>query len=147
MRPRTVLVVAEAFGGSLDAPRVAGAIGRGLRAGEPEFEGDPCPIDTAEATRGTDTTHALPRDFDVRMRSSHAVIVATERLDHETLLRGGGAFEAATRARQAGVPCYAIAAHDGLDRFEARILDLQVVLTAGDARALVRAGMKLAGMV
>jgi glycerate kinase len=138
MRQRTVLVVAEAFGGDLDAAHVASSIGRGLTAGEPELEGDPCPIEAAET---------LPGDFDVRMRSSHAVIVAAGRLDHETLLRGGGAFEAATRARQAGVPCYAIAAHDGLDRFEARILDLQVVLTAGNERALVRAGRKLAEMV
>ena len=138
MRPRTLLVVAEAFAGDLDAARVAGAIGRGLLAGDPEFEGDPCPIEAA----GT-----LPRDFDTRMRSSHAVIVAAGRLDHETLLRGGGAFEAATRARQAGVPCYAIAAHDGLDSFEARILDLQVVLTAAHARALTRAGRQLAGIL
>jgi glycerate kinase len=56
-------------------------------------------------------------------------------------------FEIATRARQGGVPCYAIAAHNALDPFEARILDLQVVLEAGGERGLSAAGRKLAGLV
>lgn len=139
MTPSTVLVVAEAFGGTLDGARVAGAIGRGVRAGRPELGTDLCPLEEPPAE--------LPRDFDERMRGAHAVVIAARRLDHETLLRGGGVSEIATRARQAGVPCYAIAAHDGLDRFEARILDLQVVLEAGNERELATAGRKLAGMM
>lgn len=138
MPPRTVLVAAEAFDGDLDAVRVAAAIGRGLHAGDPTLESDPCPIDAIDP---------LSHDFDERMRSSRAVVIVAGRLDHETLLRGGGAFEVATRARQAGVPCYAIAAHDALDRFEARILDLQMVLVAIDERGLVRTGRLLAGIV
>jgi hypothetical protein len=130
-----MLVAAQSFGEELDGAQVARAIGRGLRAGNPELEADVCPLDASDG---------LPGDFDLRMRRSYAMVVAAKRLDHETLLLGGGVFEAATRARQAGVPCYAIADHDGLDRFEARILDLQVVLEANGERGLTAAGRKLA---
>jgi glycerate kinase len=72
------------------------------------------------------------------------VVLVTRVLDHETLLRGGGAFEIATRARQAGVPAYAIAQRNALDLFETRILDLQIVLDVGDAKGLEAAAAKLA---
>jgi hypothetical protein len=51
------------------------------------------------------------------------------------------------------VPAYAIVGHNDLDPFEARILDLQVVLQAGDkqgrtkARRLTLAGESLAELV
>jgi glycerate kinase len=63
------------------------------------------------------------------MRAAHAVIVGEGRLDAQTLL-GKAAGEAATRARQAGVPCFAIVGQDGLDRFGHRMLDLQTVSEA-----------------
>ena len=58
-------------------------------------------------------------------------------------MRGGGLFEVATRARQAGVPAYAVARRNDLDLFEMRILDLQVVLEAKDERELEGAGRAL----
>ena len=57
------------------------------------------------------------------------------------------AFEVATRARQSGVPCYAVAARNGLSSFDARVLDLQVVLEAASAPALARAGRTLAAII
>lgn len=84
--------------------------------------------------------------FDVRMRASRAVVVGAARLDERTLL-GSGVFEVATRARQAGVPAYAVAGENALSRFDARILDLQVIVEANNPRALRRVGEQLAGMV
>jgi glycerate kinase len=68
-------------------------------------------------------------DYDARMRAAAAVIVGEGRLD-ETSLQGKALGEAATRARQAGVPCFAIVGSNGLDLFGARMLDLQRVLEA-----------------
>lgn len=84
--------------------------------------------------------------FDERMRSARAVIVGEGRMDHGTLA-GKAPFEIATRARQSGVPAYAVTGENALDRLEARIMDLQVVLQAVDERALVRAGKQLALLV
>jgi glycerate kinase len=137
--PRTVLVAAETFGGKLGAALAARAIGRGLRAEDPAIETDVC---TIEGPR-----EALPGDFDKRMRGARTVVIAAGRLDHETLLRSDAAAEIATRARQAGVPCCAVTSRDGLDLFEARILDLQIVLEARDAHGLERAGRRLASLM
>jgi glycerate kinase len=130
-----VLVAAQDFGEGLDGARVAEAIGRGLVAARPELKADPSPI------------NVLPADLDSRMRHARAVVIAAKHLDHETLLRRDNACEVATRARQTGVPCYAVAASVGLDLFEARVLDLQVVLEAREERALIAAGKRLAGIV
>jgi glycerate kinase len=144
----TVLVAAEAFDEELDGASVAQAIGRGMSAGNPELKTDLCPTETPKAPDGDE--QSKPRcnldslGFDTRMRRSRAVVVATPVLDHNTLLRASTAFEIATRARQSGVPCYAITGRDDLDLFQARILDLQVVLEAGDARELRAAGKRLA---
>jgi glycerate kinase len=145
----TVLLAAEAFGGKLDAARTARAIGRGLGAGDPGLETDLCPIGTLETDLCPIGAPAadLPQDIDARMRKARAVVIAAAHLDHETLLRGDAVSEIATRARQAGVPCYAVAGSDELDLFEARILDLQVVLEARGESGLRSAGRKLAGMV
>jgi glycerate kinase len=147
---KTVLVLAESFGGSLNATRVAGAIGRGLCA-EERLECDLCPLEVEtdepanaspiEASRLLDGL-----DFDRRMRAARALVIARERLDDRTLA-GSVAFEAATRARQGGAPAYAVTGHNALDPFEARIVDLQVILEAGTTRALNAAGRKLAGLV
>jgi glycerate kinase len=130
--PTTVLIAAQDFGEQLDGARVAEAIGHGLRAARPELEADRCPIEV------------LPANLDARMRQARAVVIAAKHLDHETLLRRDNACEVATRARQTGVPCYAVATDVGLDLFEARILDLQVVVQAASRRDLVTAGQELA---
>jgi glycerate 2-kinase len=67
--------------------------------------------------------------YDDRMRQAAAVIVGEGRLD-QTSLQGKALGEAATRARQAGVPCFAIVGTNALDLFGARMLDLQRVLEA-----------------
>lgn len=161
---KTVLVLAESFGGNLNATRVADAIGRGLCSDE-HLECDLCPLGTTasdptdtpsgEASRLPDVLDFDRReaskpldvlDFDRRMRAARALVIARERLDDRTLA-GSVAFEAATRARQSGVPAYAVTAHDALDQFEARIVDLQVIFEAGTTRALNAAGRKLAKLV
>ncbi|HMJ02390.1 MAG TPA: glycerate kinase [Conexibacter sp.] len=85
-------------------------------------------------------------DYDARMRAARAVIVGEGRLDLGTLA-GKAPGEAATRARQAGVPCFAAVGSRTLDAFGARILDLQSVIEAGDADALEAAGRELATLV
>jgi glycerate kinase len=158
---RTVLVAAERFGElpgaerfgeGLSAERAAAAIGRGLRAADPTLEVDLCPVEPTDEEDREDAAKLLEaRGFDRRMRAARAVVIVAARLDERTLLTGsrsaGPVFEIATRARQAGVPAYAAAAESTLSLFDARILDLQVVLQARDARALRRAGEKLAGIV
>ena len=62
------------------------------------------------------------------------MIVGEGRLD-ATSLQGKIAAEIATRARQIGVPAHAIVGSCALDRFDARILDLQEILEAGDEAA------------
>jgi len=85
-------------------------------------------------------------DFDARMRAARAVVVGEGRLDLGTLA-GKAPGEVATRARQAGVPCFAAVGSRTLDAFGARILDLQAVLEAGDGQALETAGRRLATLV
>ncbi len=135
MIPRTVLIAVEPFSQWLNTERAGAAIGRGLQAGDPSLGVDVCPIEPT-----------TPADFDARMRAARAVVVGAERLDEHTLL-GSAVFEIATRARQAGVPAYAVTGENALSLFDARILDLQVILQARDTRALRRAGEKLAGVV
>jgi glycerate kinase len=81
--------------------------------------------------------------FDARMRAARAVIVGAGRLERATL-RGRVTGEIATRARQAGVPCHAVAGTDAIDRFDARILDLQAILEATTVAELEAAGEALA---
>jgi glycerate kinase len=82
-------------------------------------------------------------DFDARMRAARAVVVGEGRMDAQSLL-GKAAGEAATRARQAGVPCHAVVGSNALDPLDRRILDLQVVLEATDLAELEAAGKELA---
>jgi|SRR4051794_9161887 len=83
--------------------------------------------------------------FDTRLRAARALVVGEGRLD-ATTLQGKIAGEAATRARQAGVPCHAIVGQNALDALGRRILDLQVVLEAGTRDELEAAGERLGGM-
>jgi glycerate kinase len=77
------------------------------------------------------------------MRRARALVLAQRRLAESTL-QASAAFELATRARQTGVPCYALTARNGLDAFDARMLDLQLVIEARDLAALQAAGRRLA---
>jgi hypothetical protein len=146
MISNTVLVLAGPFGQRLTAERVAAAFARGLTA-EGHLESDPCPLDENLGERSEQASKLLDQaDFDRRMRAARAIVIVCARLDDRTLA-GSVAFEAATRARQSGVPAYAVTGHDALDPFEARIVDLQVILQAGTSRALSAAGAKLAALV
>jgi glycerate kinase len=146
MIPQTLLVAGTAFGERLDAERVTDAIALGLRDGGRPAEA--CPLATATAaTRGVGIAMLLESlDFDARMRSARAVVLAALRL-HEDTLAGSVTFEIATRARQAGVPAYAVTGEDLLDSFDARILDLQTIVQARTHRSLRSAGRKLATLV
>lgn len=139
--PDRLLLATCAWSDELPATRVAAAIARGVRTGGTRAGGtraggmvapEECPIEDGP-----------PADFDDRMKLARAVIVGAGRLSRETL-RDSPAFEIATRARQAGVPAYAVTAVDELSLFDARMLDLQVVLQAGDAQALRAVGRRLA---
>lgn len=153
MISKTVLVLAEAFDEALDAERVAAALARGLEADD-RLDCDLCPIQapaTSQTARPVGRASAASaaldeHSFDERMRAARALVIVREQLD-ERALAGSVAFEAATRARQGGVPAYAVTARDELDPFEARIVDLQVVLEASSSRDLIAAGRKLTAIV
>jgi glycerate 2-kinase len=80
--------------------------------------------------------------FDRRMRSARAVVTGEGKLDQQSLA-GKAVSEVATRARQAGVPCFAVCGRHELDAFGARVLDLQAVLEAGTVSELEQAGRRL----
>jgi glycerate kinase len=138
--PQTLLVASGAFGERLPAARVAAAIGRGLQAGG-RPDADLCPIVPTDGEGVRELLDAL--EFDARMRRARAVIIGDAHL-HARTLAGTVTFEIATRARQGGVPAYAVTANNALDAFDARMLDLQLILEASSTRALVAAGRKLA---
>ena len=85
-------------------------------------------------------------DFDRRLRASRAVVVSEGRLD-ATTLEGKALAEAATRARQLGVPAHAIVAINALDAFDARILDLETITEARTFDQLSRAAERLAAQL
>lgn len=134
-----MLIVAGPFSAHLPAKRVGAALGRGLAVGgwpdqeilELQAEGDPS---RPEPPWGSDDEE--------RLRRSRAIVLATARLDPNTL-RGSVFFALATNARQGGIPAFAVSAHNCLSAFDARMLDLQVVLEAKSAKALEEAGAKL----
>ncbi|MCW2996476.1 MAG: glycerate kinase [Solirubrobacterales bacterium] len=84
--------------------------------------------------------------YDARMRRAQAVILGEGRLDDQTL-RGKIVGEAATRARQAGVPCHAIVGHDALEPFGKRIIDVHTVLEAGTLEAIERQAQALVAVL
>jgi hypothetical protein len=134
----------------LSATTVASAIARGIRdAGMPEP--DVCPLPGPDPLRGYGDGEAIRRlldqlDFDARMRRTRAVVLGAAHLEERTLA-GSVTFEIATRARQGGIPAYAITGEDALSAFDARVLDLQVILQARSRGALVGAGRELAELV
>ncbi len=148
--PQGLLVACGPFAAGLPATRVAGAIASGLRAGG-RGELDLCPLELRPGARAG--LHELLRelDFDARMRRARALIVAerdpAERSPGRDRLIASITFELATRARQGGVPAYAITRAGALEPFDARMLDLQVVIAAGSVRTLTAAGRTLAALV
>jgi glycerate 2-kinase len=139
--PTTPLIVTGAFGQTLPAQRVAGALARGLQA-----RGVPA-ADLCALADGADASAALAGpDLDVRMRRARALILG-EWLLEEPTLTGSTTFELATRARQSGIPCYAVTGENRLNSFDARVLDLQLILTARSARELTAAGRRLASVL
>jgi hypothetical protein len=163
--PQTALVVAGQFGDALSGADVVRAIARGLVAGG-LTEPDLCPIEAegrapagvfagAETERGREIRKVFAPDvaallaeldLDTRMRRARAVVLAEPHMDERTL-RGSVTFEIATRARQGGVPAYAVTGKNALAPFDARILDLQLILEANSERALTSAGRKLADVL
>jgi glycerate kinase len=145
MPPRPLLIATGSFGARLSAVAVAAAIARGVRAaGLPEP--DVCPLEFADVP-GSDTRALLDGlSFDARMRGAHAVVIGAERLQERTLA-GSVTFEIATRARQSGVPAYAVTTENRLSLFDARMLDLQVIVEARGAKSLQAAGERLAKLV
>jgi glycerate kinase len=85
-------------------------------------------------------------EFDRRMRASRAVVTGEGKLDQQSLA-GKVVSEVATRARQSGVPCFAVCGRRELDTFGARVLDLQAILEAGTPAQLEAAGRELARLM
>ncbi len=85
-------------------------------------------------------------DFDRRMREARAVIAGEGKLDQQSLA-GKAVSEVSTRARQSGVPCYAIVGRRELDAFGMRVLDLQVVEEGETLEEIEAAARRLAKVV
>ncbi len=145
---RTVLITCCPFG-ALSARRAGSAIGRGLVAGG--WQADLCPIhleDEGRVVPARRDVRALlgALDFDARMRAARAVVLGEWRLEARSPA-DSATFEIATRARQAGVPTYAVTGENLLDAFDARMFDIQLILEASSVRALEAAGRRLARLV
>lgn len=84
--------------------------------------------------------------YDERMRAAQAVVLGEGRLDAQTL-QGKIVGEAATRARQAGVPCHAIVGEDALEPFGHRIIDVHVVREATTLAEIEAAAVALADVL
>jgi glycerate kinase len=140
----TPLILTGAFGSGLPAPRVALALAQGLRAGGVP-EPDLCPLRPG-LEDGAIRARLDALELDERMRRSRAVILGEWLLEEPTLAQSA-MFELATRARQSGVPAYAVSGENRLSAFDARMLDLQLILEASSVRGLTAAGRKLASVI
>jgi glycerate kinase len=140
----TPLIVTGAFGSGLSAPRVARALAEGLRAGG-RPAADLCPLPPG-LEDGAIRARLDALELHERMLRSRAVILG-EWLLEERALAQSTTFELATRARQSGVPAYAVTGENRLNCFDARMLDLQLIVEARSVRALAAAGRKLASVI
>jgi glycerate kinase len=82
-------------------------------------------------------------DADERIQAARAVIVGEGRLDRTTL-EGKIAAEISVRARQMGVPCYAVVGSNGLEAIDQRILDIQAIVEATTLDEIEQAGREIA---
>jgi hypothetical protein len=141
--PRVVLLACAPIGG-VQASGVAAALARGLAAGG-WTETDAYPLDDDRA--GPELAQALTEDrFERRLHRARALLIAVRELEQDGL-PGTAAFDLATRARQGGVPAYAVAGRVEIDAFTARMLDLQLVLAAHGPGGLEQAGRRLAAAI
>jgi hypothetical protein len=135
------LLVCGPFGRELSAAQAGAALAHGLPDADVIALRSTSPR-TKDAQRLLDEEH-----FDRRMLASRAVILAFARLESRHLA-GSLLLEIATRARQSGVPSYAVCADDRLNDFDARLMDIQMILETGrSASGLARVGRKLAGLI
>jgi hypothetical protein len=142
--PQRLLLACGPLGPRLRATAVASALARGIEdAGLSEPDICVLPVSYESSAEVRELLDEL--DFDARMRRARAVVIGTECLEERTLA-GSVTFEIATRARQGGIPAYAVTGENALSAFDARILDLQVILQARSRSALVTAGRKLAAL-
>ena len=142
--PTTPLIATGPFG-ARPAERAGALIARGLhQGGAPAV--DLLALAGEEESPGELRELSEEHHIDARVRDARAVILGQWNLQ-ERALAGSTLFEIATRARQAGVPAYAVAGRNRLDSFDARILDLQLVIEASSERALVAAGRTLATVI
>jgi glycerate kinase len=142
---QSVLIVAEAFGERLSAPLICKTLEDALQRERPGLILELCELAdyAGEPDGSAELRDRLRRiDFDRRMRAARAVVLCRRSLETHTLTRSA-TFEVATRARQAGVPSYAITALNKLDLFQARVLDLQLIIQAASRPALRRAATRL----
>jgi hypothetical protein len=136
--PLAALIVGVAPSPRVSAEAAAREIARGLsEAGAPEP--GLCPLEAVEGPR--ELLDSI--GFDAHMRSARALVILDGCLSPCTLAPSL-TFEMATRARQAGVPAYAVAGENLLDGFAARILDLQLIIQARSRGDLRAAGRRLA---
>jgi len=149
---QTLLIACTPFGPRLPALAVARAIALGMQ-GSGLHEPDLCPVDAPACEAGDDAKISQrvalmleELDLDARLRGARAVVVGAQGLN-EPALAAGAMREIATRARQGGVPAYAITRESALDAFDARVLDLQMVLRAQTRAQLTAAGRELALLV
>jgi glycerate kinase len=80
--------------------------------------------------------------FSDRMRAATFVVTGEGTLDQQTLA-GKACGEVATRCRQSGIACHAVAGRNELDPFQERILDLASVTEATTLDELEAAGRAL----
>ena len=143
--PTKPLIVTGAFGSALAASRVAAALAHGLSS-EGRPEPDVCLLPEALESDPAMRERLQELVPEARLRCARAVIIGEEELEERTLARTA-TFEIATRARQSGVPAYAVADENRLSSFDARMLDLQLIVAARTPRALSAAGRRLASVL
>jgi len=139
--PLAAMIVGVAPSPRISAQSASRELARGLTeagAAEPEL----CPLDPVAGGPGPrELLDAL--GFDARMRRARALVILDACLSPATLAPSL-TFEIATRARQAGVPAYAVAGENQLDGFSERILDLQLIIRARGREGLRAAGRRIA---
>jgi hypothetical protein len=143
--PARAMIACGPLGGTAGASDAGAALARGLSAsGRPAadvFAIEHPGVRGSEARRLLEAEH-----FDQRMLAARALVLLLDVLA-AARLAGSLMLELATRARQSGVPCYAVTAENRLGLFDLRVLDIQCVLIAGDAESLERAGRSLDAII